>query len=161
MEDSFSKAVAFVLKQAGRYVHDDNPLDAVSRGIQGRTYDAWRRSQGLPERPVRELEEAEAQAIYRTLWEACGSGVLLAPLDIVHFDAAAMHGLDQAGGWMVRALPHAQADLDPRGLAIRLLEIREEAMHRSAQRPKNADKLRGWLLRLTALRLEAALPTAE
>lgn len=159
MDENFPKALAFVLKQAGRYIHDDNPRDAVNRGITGWTYDAWRRSQGLPERPVRELEEAEAQAMYREVWDHCGCDALLSPLDIVHFDAAVMHGHDQAGGWLERALPHAQADLDPRGLAIRVLEIREEAMHRSAQRPRNADKLRGWLLRLTALRLEAALPT--
>ncbi len=62
----FETALAFVLRWEGGYSdHPQDPGGATNYGITQRTYDAWRKRQGLPTRPVREISMEEVQAIYR------------------------------------------------------------------------------------------------
>lgn len=67
----FERALAFVLRWEGGYSdHPQDPGGATNMGITQATYDRWRRSQGLPTRPVREISMEEVRAIYRDrYWE--------------------------------------------------------------------------------------------
>ncbi len=68
---AFAAALPFILRWEGGYVNDpDDPGGATNKGVTQRIYDDWRKRQGLPPRDVRQLEEAELQAIYE-------AGVLL------------------------------------------------------------------------------------
>lgn len=67
----FQRALAFVLRWEGGYVdHPQDPGGATNMGITQATYDRWRRSQGLPTRPVRDISREEAAAIYRVWYWA-------------------------------------------------------------------------------------------
>lgn len=67
MKDNFPACLAAVLRYEGGYV--DNPNDpggATLNGVTQASYDQWRRSRGLPIMPVRQMEPAERDLIYKT-----------------------------------------------------------------------------------------------
>ncbi len=66
----FQRALAFVLRWEGCVDHPQDPGGATNMGITQATYDRWRRSQGLPTRPVRDISREEAAAIYRVWYWA-------------------------------------------------------------------------------------------
>ncbi len=72
--DNFERCLAITLKWEGGYSnHPDDPGGPTMRGIIQREYDAWRKRHGGRLRPVRQIEEDELQAIYRTeYWDAMG-----------------------------------------------------------------------------------------
>lgn len=71
MSEVYERALAFVLRWEGGFVdHPQDPGGATNMGITQATYDAWRRSRGLPTRSVREIAREEVETIYRTrYWE--------------------------------------------------------------------------------------------
>jgi len=92
-------ALAIILSLEGGCVdHPDDPGGATCYGITQAAYDAWRRDQGLPLRPVTQIERGEVEDIYRErYWEASGAadwderghpGIAL-----YVFDTAVNHGL--------------------------------------------------------------------
>ena len=62
---AFVDALPFILQWEGGYVnHPADPGGATNKGVTQKVYDAWRGAKGLAARDVRQLEEAELQAIY-------------------------------------------------------------------------------------------------
>lgn len=98
MTDRCDVALDFVLPYEGGYQADpSDPGNAggrgTNRGITQGTYDGWRAAQGLPFQDVKASAEAEARAIYRTMyWLPGGCDQLPAPLDVVHMDSMVQHG---------------------------------------------------------------------
>ena len=72
--DNFERCLAITLKWEGGYSnHPDDPGGPTMRGIIQREYDAWREKHGRRLRAVRQIEEEELLAIYRTeYWDAMG-----------------------------------------------------------------------------------------
>ena len=103
MSDTFSIALAEILRVEGGYVND--PRDsgkATNRGITQLTYDSWRMMQGLPPRSVKYIEDDEVEAIYREMywdrvaaeWDWKGHPGIALYL----FDSAVQHGTGWAEG---------------------------------------------------------------
>ncbi|RTH00928.1 hypothetical protein CSW50_10075 [Thermus scotoductus] len=96
----FERALAFVLRWEGGYSdHPDDPGGATNYGITQATYDAWRKRQGLPTRPVREISMDEVRAIYRTrYWDPLPARYAEKdpPLALALFDYAVNSGLGAA-----------------------------------------------------------------
>ena len=66
MRHSFPEALTLVLRHEGGYVnHPDDPGGATNKGVTQGTYNAFRRSRGLPTRSVRELTGDELKTVYR------------------------------------------------------------------------------------------------
>ena len=71
---NFESCLAVTLKWEGNYSnHPDDPGGPTMKGVIQREYDAWRKKQGKGPRPVRQIEDGELNAIYRTqYWDAMG-----------------------------------------------------------------------------------------
>lgn len=95
---SFEKALHFVLLREGGYAnHPKDRGGATNKGVTQATYDSWRASRNALARDVREIEDVEVAAIYRTrYWQPAGCDKLPEKLAIVHFDAAVNHGVKRA-----------------------------------------------------------------
>jgi lysozyme family protein len=64
MKHNFDDAMRWIGLSEGGYVnHPDDPGGATDRGITQRTYDAWNKAQGLPQKPVRGISKATAEEI--------------------------------------------------------------------------------------------------
>ncbi len=98
MGDTFEKALAFTLKYEGGFV--DNPADRggpTNQGITQKTYDAYRKQQGLSSQDVRKLSVAERDWIYRrNYWDACKCDSKPPKLAIACFDFAVNSGPSRA-----------------------------------------------------------------
>jgi lysozyme family protein len=157
----FAQALPVILRAEGGYV--DDPLDrggATHYGVTTATYDAWRRSKGLPVRPVRQIERGEVEAIYHEqYWVAGRCDALPWPLSLAHFDACVNHGPRNAWRIMQRALrvqddgvpgPRTFAALqaaNPDALTWAWLEARTDFYLRIVgSNPPQQRFLRGWLL---------------
>lgn len=66
---TYAKALDIVLELEGGYAnHPSDPGGATYRGVTQRTYDAYRKRQGLASCDVRNIDVPELQAIYKTYW---------------------------------------------------------------------------------------------
>lgn len=155
MQTDFDVALRRVLEFEGGKV--DDPKDhggRTNRGITQRTYDGWRKDQGLEARDVWELEDGELRAIYRTLywWPAKG---LNFPLNLVVFDSAVLFGPGRAQEWLAAA---SWRESSPDAQAWAILCMRRDR-HRAtvAKEPSQKRFLAGWMNRLEAL-AEAVFP---
>ena len=169
MSERLDAALAFVLKWEGGYVnHPNDPGGATNKGVTQRTFDAWNLRQGKLRRSVLSITDDEVHAIYEAdYWLAAHCDQLPAPLDLVTFDTAVNMGVGRA----VRFLQHAVGERedgefgpltreavlsvdDPRGAALRFCDRRDAYYKTLAEtNPRLGVFLRGWLNRLSALRL--------
>lgn len=142
---TFERALRFVLRWEGGYSdHPADPGGATNMGITQATYDAWRRRQGLPPQPVRNISINEVQAIYRTMyWDPIGADSLPDPLALAAFDLAVNSGVDTAR----RALREAGQDWR------RLIAWRISMLTNLHHFPTFG---RGWMRRVAALISECA-----
>lgn len=143
----FERALAFVLRWEGGYSdHPDDPGGATNMGITQATYDAWRKSQGLSPRPVRDIQRGEVEAIYRSrYWAAIGADKLPDALALAAFDLAVNSGVATAK----RALSEAKGDWR------RLVAWRMRYL--TSLRPELWSAFgRGWIRRVSALIDECA-----
>jgi lysozyme family protein len=103
--DNFERCLAITLKWEGGYSnHPDDPGGPTMRGVIQREYDTWRKKQGKSKRAVRQIEESELRAIYRTeYWDATNCGDLPAGFDLCVFDAAVNSGAGRAKEWYGRS----------------------------------------------------------
>jgi lysozyme family protein len=103
--DNFERCLGLTLKWEGGYSnHPDDPGGPTMKGIIQREYDSWRKKQGKRRRPVRQIEEEELRAIYRTeYWDACACDGLAAGMDLCMFDAAVNSGTGRARKWLGEA----------------------------------------------------------
>ena len=149
----FERAYAFVRGVEGGYTNHPNDRGGPTNlGVTQRTYDTYRRRKGLPPQDVRQITEAEAEEIYRTMyWEASGADRLAGPLALVHFDAAVHHGVGGARRLLEEAKQRAGSE-DPHALSRAYLEARAErylAILRND--PSQKDFREGWRNRLVRL----------
>lgn len=172
----FQASLPFVLRWEGGFVdHPADPGGRTNRGVTQRVYDAWRRRQGLPQRDVKAIEEAEVASIYESgYWIPPRCDLLERQLDLMQFDTAVNMGPGRAVRFLQSAVgcgvdgdfgpatecAVAAADL---GDTITRYCSTREAYYRGLvdKNPKLGVFLKGWLNRLNALRREVGLPGFE
>lgn len=158
---NFERALKLTLAYEGGYVDDpDDPGGATNRGVTQRVYDAWRAGQDPPRgrRPVRSIEPAEVEAIYRErYWRAARCDDMPWPLCAALFDAAVLCGVRQGTRMLQRSLGvtadgvlgpatlRALGESDPRAVTAALIDERRRFLARVAEaRPISAKFLAGW-----------------
>ena len=156
---SFQTALAHILRWEGGYSeHPADPGGATNYGITQATYDAWRRSRGLPTRSVREIAREEVEAIYlERYWTPSGAlewdqrghpGIAL-----YVFDSAVQHGVRRAKD-LVKAVGEGVLDNYPiQGLGF-LHRERVEFYLRLETFPTFG---RGWMRRVADILAQALL----
>lgn len=106
MRDNYEACLARSLAWEGGYSnHPKDPGGATMRGVTQRVYDGWRRHNGKSPQSVRDIANAELQAIYRELYaDKIVFDRLPAGVDCAVFDGAINSGPAQAAKWLQRAL---------------------------------------------------------
>lgn len=149
--EKYRKAREFTRRWEGGFVdHPNDPGGRTNKGITQRTYDQYRKSQGLGVRDVRDIADKEVEEIYyERYWKASGADVLALPLAMVHFDTAVNFGVGRAKQW----LPEITKDhTDPLAAAKAYVQKRIHYRHqRVEQNPSQKVFLKGWLNRDNAL----------
>src|SRR5690349_17054494 len=97
-DTNFATALSFILKWEGGFVDDpDDRGGRTNKGITQRVYDAWRDRQGQPRSDVRDIADADVQAIYQqNYWQPASCDQLREKLDLVEFDTAVNMGSGRA-----------------------------------------------------------------
>jgi lysozyme family protein len=175
MTDKFLTCLRFVLKWEGGLSND--PADRgglTNRGVTQATYNRYRRDKGLPLQSVAKMTDTEMREIYWVYyWQPILGDAHAYPLALALFDTAVNMGVGTAIKLLQRAINDllptdkwvtvdgklgrltliATKTLDPRKLALRLCDRREER-YRAIVRanPTQQKFLRGWLNRLNDLR---------
>jgi lysozyme family protein len=85
----------------GSEARDPNPTNF---GVTQATYDLYRRGKQLELRPVKQIEQAEVEAIYRSYWVAAGCEMLPRLTAIATFDMSINGGAVTAVKVLQRAL---------------------------------------------------------
>lgn len=108
--NNFVDCLRKVLVHEGGYVnHPRDPGGATNRGVIQRTYDAWRKSKGLPTRSVKSITDSEVEAIYRRdYWNKVSGDQLPRGIDYATFDAGVNSGPSRGVKWLQRVLGVAQ-----------------------------------------------------
>lgn len=106
MNGVFEDALKVVLVYEGGYANLKNdPGGATMKGVTQRVYDAYRIAHGRQKQSVRNITDAELNAIYRSsYWDAVKGDDLPAGVDLVVFDGAVNSGPKQSIKWLQRAL---------------------------------------------------------
>ncbi len=166
---AFLNSLPFVLRWEGGYVdHPADPGGRTNKGVTQKVYDSWRARQGLPQRHVREIEDAEVHAIYEAdYWTPPRCDLLQRQLDLVQFDTAVNMGARRAVRLLQRAVGcDVDGSFGPQteravgacvpGTAIAAYCDARESFYRNLaeRRPDLKVFLKGWLNRLNALRKE-------
>jgi len=96
--ENFDRCLRWTLGYEGGYSnHPADPGKATMRGITQAVYDDDRRERNLPRRDVRDITDAELQAIYRRrYWQLAGCNALPAGVDYAVFDFAVNSGVARA-----------------------------------------------------------------
>lgn len=104
--DRFPRAFALLKVHEGDYSnHPRDPGGATMKGVTQRTYDADRRRRGLPTQSVRNITDAEVEAIYRgQYWNTVRADDLPPGLAYCVFDAAVNSGPGRAARWLQECL---------------------------------------------------------
>lgn len=170
--EKFKKALRFVLKWEGGYSeHPNDPGGATMKGIIQSVYDAWRKSKGLPQQPVKLITDDEVYAIYwERYWSPLKGDKLPEPLDLVVFDSGVNCGVGRAARWLNTVLGlGAQTTVTPQTLealkkkdakevAKQICGLRVEHYHKIAKaNPKLLVFLKGWMNRMRDLMKTAKL----
>lgn len=144
----FNDALAFVLKREGGYA--DHPLDKggpTNKGITTKTYDAYRRAQGLPVQDVRQISDVEVRDIYyRQYWLAVHADRQPYPMALTLFDTA----VNMGPGVALELLRVSDGSVDA------YLKLRKTRYFNIVARdPSQRVFLSGWMTRLDKLRYAA------
>ena len=129
----------------------------------------------MPIRDVKQIDDAELQAIYAAdYWVPPRCDLLGSPLDLVQFDTAVNMGVGRAVRFLQSSIGcFIDGDFGPgteRALAVcdvgstvTVYCQRREAFYRglAESKPQMSVFLKGWMNRLNALRKEAGLPGFE
>lgn len=109
---TYARALSHVLVHEGGYAnHPKDPGGATMKGVTQRVYDAYRDRRGEARRSVRQITEAELQAIYRRqYWDVVRGDNLPGGVDYAVFDGAVNSGPAQAVKWLQRALGTVKVD---------------------------------------------------
>jgi lysozyme family protein len=98
MRSNFNEALRAVLVHEGGYAnHPKDPGGATMKGVTQRVYDAYRRNNGREVQSVRNISEAELNAIYyQQYWMIVRGDQLPGGLDYAAFDYAVNSGPSRA-----------------------------------------------------------------
>lgn len=109
MKATFAKAMPALLVHEGGYSnHPKDPGGATMWGVTQRVYDNYRKSKKQKPQPVKQINPAERDAIYRNLyWGPIKGDQLPAGIDYTVFDGAVNSGNSQSIKWLQRALGNA------------------------------------------------------
>lgn len=168
---SFQSALFFTLKHEGGYSCDPrDPGGATCQGITQRTYDAWRKSSGLPAADVKNIDHVTVETIYKMgYWFAAHCDQMPDKLAAIVFDTAVNTGVSYAMRMLQTCLGLAPdgaygpktaagiaaADVDT--LTFKYLEARKDHYEDIVERnPGQSVYLRGWLNRVNYLAQEIA-----
>jgi len=168
---SFTKALPLILKHEGGYVNDpDDTGGATNKGITQRVYDEYRKAMKLSAQPVREITDAEVEAVYyRNYWLDGLCDKLPAPLAMVHFDFAVNAGITQAfrtlqrvigtkvdGVFGTKSFEALGEAIRTRGVNALVAAYSDERVafyiNITERRPVNIKFLLGWFRRTTSTR---------
>ena len=112
MKENFEKALARVLVYEGGY--SNNPKDpggATMKGITQGTYNSWRARHGQGGAPVKDISQADVDAIYKAdFWDRMDCDEMPSGVDFCLFDAAVNSGVGGATKWA-----EGVCNLDPDG----------------------------------------------
>jgi lysozyme family protein len=110
MTPDFDHALALVLKHEGGWSnHKADPGGATMRGITQRTYDTYRRGQGLPKQTVRDIATDELRDIYKSMyWDVIQADKLPPALALVAFDCAVNQGPARALEFLQQTWDYAE-----------------------------------------------------
>lgn len=96
----WQRVYAFIRRMEGGWSeHPDDPGGPTMYGITLQTYTAWRLQRGLPAPTVadlRNITEAETEAVYKTYWTQSGADRMEWPLTLLHMDTAVNAGIGVA-----------------------------------------------------------------
>jgi len=159
MRANFEKCLTWVLVHEGGYVnHPKDPGGATNRGVIQRTYNAYRRRMGLAKRSVRQITDAEVQAIYREqYWKAVAGDELPSGVDYAVFDYGVNSGPRRAikdlqrvvgakpDGWIGAETLAAIRSMFPKEIVQKLCERRYQFVRRLRHWPTFG---RGWTKRI-------------
>lgn len=142
--DPFLTSLKQTLKWEGNGC-DNDPDDSgglTCKGITDSEYRKWRKNQGLEPRSVREMDEGEMQAIYKSMyWDKCNASSYQMPLAFAVFDTCVNFGTG-VQDWFEN-LP-----ADPKEGASEVMQRRIKYRHqRVAEKPSQQKFLQGWLNR--------------
>lgn len=106
MKANQAKALALVLAHEGGFIHHpDDPGGATNKGVTQAVYDAFRQRSGQDARSVREITQAEVDAIYdQQYWDRVNGDRLPSGIDYAVFDYAVNSGVSKATKDLQRAL---------------------------------------------------------
>ncbi|MCA1831236.1 MAG: glycoside hydrolase family 108 protein [Actinobacteria bacterium] len=109
---NFAAALRRVLVHEGGWAnHPADPGGPTMKGVTQRVYDAYREKNGKGRQTVRDISDAELQAIYRLQYaNAIRFDELPAGVDYCVFDGAVNSGPPRSAIWLQKALGAAQVD---------------------------------------------------
>lgn len=155
---AYKAACKFMLRWEGGYSNlKADRGGETNKGVTWQTYNAYRRSKGLPLQSVRFLSEVELGDIYFSrYWIPANCDSLPPLLAMAHFDWAVNAGVGRSQATLRQAcgglnLQRAIAKYGDAGLTRRYNDVRER-YYRSWGRGSQSIFLNGWLNRLQALR---------
>lgn len=95
---NFERSLAITLRyEGGVSDHPSDPGGLTKQGVTQATYDAWRKTQGLSSRSVRDITDDEIRKIYRTgYWNKVAGDDLPLGIDFAVFDYAVNSGPSRA-----------------------------------------------------------------
>jgi len=138
MDKNFEKGLKFVLSKEGGYSnHPHDTGGETNKGITHRTYDTYRKSQGLPTRSVKDITDKEVKDIYyKNYYKASGANKIKDPkLATVVLDTAVHMGVKTARTMLNRSNGHVD----------KYLALRQERYKEIVQtRPSQKVFLKGW-----------------
>lgn len=145
MNETFKKALKFVLKWEGGYSNNPNDLGgATNKGITQNTYNAWLKSQGKSSKDVKNITDAEVEKIYyKNYWLAAGCDKMSEKFAILSFDTAVNMGVSRVQEFL-KAANWSSTD--------KFILARAEKYNEFANVSSQRQFLHGWLNRLFDLK---------
>lgn len=145
MDKKFEKGLKFVLAREGGYsIHPNDSGGETNKGITHKTYDAYRKSQGLPTRSVKDMTDKEVKEIYyKNYYKTSGADKVGDPkLSTVVFDTAVNMGVSRAKTMLEKS----------NGNVDKYLALRQEKYKEFVQaKPSQKVFLQGWQNRVKDL----------
>lgn len=156
-DEVFEKTLKFVLQREGGYVNDPHDLGGeTNKGITHNTYNAYRKSKGLPVQSIKYITAAEVRDIYyNNYYKASGADKLSNPqLAAYTFDTAVNMGVSRAKTFL------NQSNGDP----AKFEQLRRAKYDGFVKyKPDQKRYLQGWNNRVTAVKqfAETNLPASS
>ncbi len=147
----FEEGLKFVFGAEGGYANVKGDRGGeTNMGVTHKTYSAWLKKKGLPNKSVKNITKAEARQIYyEEFWQALGCSKLPKKLALFVFDTGVNMGICAAKEFINYYQQGKSLD--------QLISIREQRYRSLATQPDQKQFLRGWLNRLDKLERQLAV----